>query len=116
MTTIPPRHPVLGALRLFALGWTLLSLLGLVAGVLAVGYAGAWGCVGHRLGWFGCTAATAVIPLGAAASLFTALVLLFFAHLFHCAGARVVEHAPRKRSWREKARGLVVDVVADILD
>jgi hypothetical protein len=116
MATIAPRNPILGIVRLIALFWTLLSLLGFGLGVLAVAYAGAWGCVGHALGWFGCTAASLVIPLGAAVSLFTAGVVLFFSHLFYVAGARSEEVRKRKRTWREKSVGVVLEVVTDIFD
>jgi uncharacterized BrkB/YihY/UPF0761 family membrane protein len=116
MTTIRPRHPLLGIVRLLALIWTLLSLLGLGFGVLAVLYAGAWGCVGHHLGWFGCMAATTVIPFAAVSSLFVAVVVLFFAHIFYVAGAKAEDVAPRRRrSWKEKAGGFVAEVIADIL-
>jgi hypothetical protein len=120
MTDLPPRNPALGALRLFALGWAVLSLLGIVAGVLAVLYGGAWGCQDHAQGWFACTAATFMIPLSAAGSLFTALVVLLFAHLFYVAGARVRTVEPKRRSLRDKvgeaALDGAIDVVEDLLD
>ena len=116
MTTIPPRSPLFAVLRLLALGWTLLSLLGLVVGVLAVIYAGASGCVGHHVGWFGCTLAVSMLPFGSAVSLVTAMTMLFFMHLFYLAGAQAEEYQSRRSSLRERAGGLVFDVVADILD
>ncbi|HZH44909.1 MAG TPA: hypothetical protein VEY50_12580 [Lysobacter sp.] len=112
MTTIQPRHPVLGIVRLLALGWTLLSLLGLVGGALALVYAGGWGCIGHHLGWFGCTFGIAMIPFASLFSLVVAVVVLFFAHVFYVAGAR----AERAQLRKPSLRGLVGDVVADILD
>jgi hypothetical protein len=112
MTHIPPRNPLLGLIRLLALGWLLLSALGVVVGVGAVFYAGGWGCVGHAQGWFPCTAATGLVALAALGSFFTALVVLFFAHLFYLGGAKVTTAQHKRPSLR----GFVADVVADILD
>ena len=113
MNHVSPRNPLLGLIRLAALAWVLLSLLGVVVGLVAIIYAGGWGCVGNQQGWFWCTAATGLIALSALGSLFTALVVLFFAHLFYLGGAKVTTvQAPRRRSLR----GFLVDVVADILD
>ena len=117
MTDIQPRNPLLGLLRLLALIWVGFSLLGIVIGVLAVVYAGAYGCVDHAQGWFACTAATGLLPLSALGSLFTATIVLIFAQLFYAAGARVRDvPLPRRRTLREKARDSVVDAVVDIFD
>jgi hypothetical protein len=113
MTDIAPRSPILGLLRLAALAWTLLSLLGVVIGVLIVVYAGAWGCVGNARGWFECTLPTVFIPFAAVASFASALVVLFFSHLFYVAGATARDVAPRPRPT---VRGFVFDIIADILD
>jgi len=113
MNHVAPRNPLLGFIRLCALGWLLLSLLGVVVGGLAIVYAGAWGCVGNAQGWFWCTAATGLIALSALGSFFTALVVLFFAHLFYLGGAKVTTvQRPRRRSLR----GFLGEVILDILD
>jgi hypothetical protein len=113
MSHVNPRNPLLGLIRLCALAWVLLSLLGVVVGALAVVYAGGWGCVGNAQGWFWCTAATGLIVVSALGSLFTALVVLFFAHLFYLGGAKVTTVQRPRRRW---LRGFLVDVVADIFD
>jgi uncharacterized membrane protein len=112
MNHVAPRNPLLGLIRLLALVWVLLSLLGVVVGLIAILYAGAHGCVGNAQGWFWCTAATGLIAISALGSLFTALVVLFFAHLFYLGGAKVTTVEPKRRSLR----GFLVDVIADILD
>jgi uncharacterized membrane protein len=112
MSHVDPRNPLLGLIRLCALAWVLLSLLGVVVGLLAIVYAGSWGCVGNAQGWFWCTAATGLVAVSALGSLFTALVVLFFAHLFYLGGAKVTTVERKRRSLR----GFLVDVVADILD
>ncbi|MGH8029394.1 MAG: hypothetical protein ACREO3_05610 [Arenimonas sp.] len=100
-------------MRLFALGWTLLSLLGLVLGGMFFAYAATWGCVGAPQGWLACSAPTLLIVLAAAGSLFSAVVLLFFSQLFYLAGADAKTDGPRRRP---RLRGLLLEVIADILD
>jgi hypothetical protein len=112
MNSVAPRNPLLGLVRLLALVWVLLSLLGVAVGLAAIIYAGSWGCLGNAQGWFWCTAATGLIALASLGSLFTALVVLFFAHLFYLGGAKVTTVERKRRSLR----GLLVDVIADILD
>jgi uncharacterized membrane protein len=116
MTTIQPRHPVLGLIRLFALAWTLLSLLGVIVGVLALLYFAAWGCVGHHQGWFGCTLGTAILPFAWLVSLFMAVVALIFAQIFYVAGARAERVELRRPSLRRGVRHLIGEVLMDILD
>lgn len=116
MTTIQPRNPVIGLIRLLALVWTLLSLLMFVGGLFALVYAAAWGCIGHHVGWFGCTVATGMIPFTGFASFVVALVVLFFAQLFYVAGAKGERVELRKPSLRRGVGGLIGDVITGIFD
>lgn len=112
MTDIQARNPVLGVIRMLALGWTLLSVLMLIVGLVALFYAGAWGCVGNANGWFVCTLATSMLALGGIGSLFMAVVVLFFSHLFYVAGAKVKTVEMRRPSLKT----VIGDVIVDILD
>lgn len=113
MTTLRPRHPALRLFRLGALAWFLLSLLGIVAGLLGMLVAASWGCVGSAAGWLPCTLAVALVPLAATGSAFTAGVVLFFAQLFHMGGANVRSvDAPR----RGGLRGAFGSLLADLFD
>src|SRR5688500_11929102 len=105
MADIAPRNPVLGLLRLLALAWTLLSLLGVGLGMLAVLYAFAWGCLDSASGYATCAAPTIMLPVVALSSLFVSAVVLLFAHLFYMAGAR----ERRVEFKRPKMRDLVTD-------
>lgn len=116
MPLIPARHPVPGVFRLLALLWMLLSLLGMVVGVCALLYAGAWGCVGHAVGWFGCTAATAMLPFGSLVSFVVATTMLIFAQLFYLAGMKSERVEPRRTSLKGEAKNLIIDAVIDIFD
>lgn len=107
-----PRNPFLGVVRLLALAWTLLSLLGVGAGLLVFLYAATWGCIGSASGWLACTGPWIVLPLASLSSLSVAGVVLFFSHLFYVAGVR----SETVEFRRPKARNFLFDVIADILD
>ena len=124
MPTLAPRSPVLRVLRNLVLAWVALSLLGLAGAIALSVYAMGWGCTGEAplaagASWGVCALGWSVGILGALASLFCAVVTLFFVQLFYWAGADIKQvHGRPRRRWfsREALFDEVVDEALDVLD